>query len=113
MIDAKILNGDIVKDSAGRFVMVKDSDALFQRAVICIKTKLASFIYDRSIGSVASEVDADAELAKENVELIINEALAKFDDTYVRVLEFGEVLKIEISIGNESRTEEVRLNGNI
>lgn len=113
MVDAKILNGDIVKDSAGRFVMLKDSDALFQRAIICIKTKLASFIYDRSFGSDVGEIDADAELAKENVELIINEALVKFDDTYVRVIEFGEVLKIDISIGDESRTEEVRLNGNI
>lgn len=113
MVDAKLLNGDIVKDSAGRIVMIEDIDVLFQRAVICIKMKLASFIYDRNIGSILREIDADAELAKENVELIINEALAKFDNTYVRVIEFGNVLKINITIGDESRTEEVRLNGNV
>ena len=36
MIDAKIENGDTVVDSSGNVVMISDSDALFQRAVMCI-----------------------------------------------------------------------------
>ena len=113
MVDIKIKDGDVVKDSAGRFVRIEDSDALFQRAVIFIATKLGSFIYDRSIGSQLSIIEPDMEFAKEQAELIINEALAEFEDTYAKVVEFGEVLKVNITIGEENRTEEVRLNGNV
>lgn len=113
MVDIKIKDGDIVKDSAGRFVSIEDSDALFQRAVICISSKIGSFIYDRNLGSNLSVTDFDTELAKEKAELIINEALAQFEDTYARVVEFGDTITLNITIGDEIRTEEVRLNGNV
>ena len=113
MVDIKIKDGDIVKDSAGRFVRIEDSETLFQRAVICISSKLGSFIYDRNLGSDLSVTDFDTELAKEKAELIINEALAQFENTHARVIEFGDKIKLHITIGDESRTEEVRLNGNV
>lgn len=111
MVDVRIKNGDVVKDSAGRFDNITGNDALFQRALICIGTRLGSFIYDRNIGSYIGETEFDGDDAAERAELVINEALAQFEDTYAEVIEYGEVIKLKITIGSESRNEEVRLNG--
>lgn len=113
MIDVKIKDGDAIKDSTGNFIEISDSDALFQRVLICIGVSLGGFIYDRNLGSEIRAVDLGSEYAKEKAELVINEALAKFENTYVKVLDIGEALRLEITIGDESRTEEVRLNGNV
>ena len=113
MIDAKIEHGDTVVDSSGNVVMISDSDALFQRAVMCISAKLGSFIYDRKLGSRLAEFDLTVTNAKGRAEVLANEALADFEDTYAEVLELGDKLKLKITIDGESRTEEVRLGGNI
>lgn len=113
MIDIKVRNGDNVKDSTGKLLKIEDTDVLFQRVLICIGVKKESFIYNRSLGSKLSEIDFNADNAKEKAELIINEALADFENTYVKVLEIGETMKLEITISGESRTEEVQLSGNI
>lgn len=113
MIDVKLINGDVEIDSAGRFVKIFDSDTLFQRALICIAVKFGSFIYDRSLGSQLNKISLEDDNAIEKAELIINEALAEFEDTYARVIECSEKIKVEITIGNESRIEEVYLNGNV
>ena len=113
MIDIKVKDGDTVKDSTGKLLEISDKDVLFQRVLICIGVKNESFIYNRNLGSRLSKLDFNAEDAKEKAELIINEALAEFEDTYVKVLEAGEAIKLEITIGDESRIEEVRLNGNV
>ena len=113
MIDAKIENGDTVVDSSGNVVMISDSDALFQRAVMCISAKLGSFIYDRKLGSRLAEFDLTVTNAKGRAEVLANESLADFEDTYAEVLELGDKLKLKITIDGESRTEEVRLGGNI
>ena len=113
MIDIKVKDGDTVKDSTGKLLEISDKDVLFQRVLICIGVKNESFIYNRNLGSRLSKLDFNAEDAKEKAELIINEALAEFEDTYVKVLEAGEAIKLEITIGNDSRTEEVCLNGNV
>ena len=113
IVDTMIKNGDVATDSTGKFIKISDSDALFQRALICIGAKLGSFIYDRELGSQAEQVDKYDEYAVQKAELIINEALAQFEDTYAKVLEFSDTIKLEITIGNESRTEEVCSNGNL
>lgn len=113
IVDVKIKNSDIATDSTGSFIKISDSDALFQRALICIGAKLGSFIYDRELGSQTEQVDKSDEYAVQKAELIINEALAQFENTYARVIEFSDTIKLEITIGNESRTEEVRPNGNV
>lgn len=113
MIDIKVKDGDNVKESTGKLLKIEDRDVLFQRVLICIGVKSESFIYNRNLGSHLSEINFSSDDAKEKAELIINEALAKFEDTYVRVLEIGETMRLEITISGESRTEEVRLNGNV
>lgn len=113
MIDIKVRNGDSVKDSTGKLLKIEDTDVLFQRVLICIGVKRESFIYNRNLGSKLGEIDFNAENAKEKAELIINEALAEFENTYVKVLEIGKTMKLEITISGESRTEEVQLSGNI
>lgn len=113
MTDVKINNGDAVVDSTGRYEMITDIDALFQRAQICIGARLGGFIYDRETGSDIRSVDADSDLAKEKAELIINEALAQFEDTKAVVVDYGETIKLTITIGDESRNTEVHLYGNI
>ncbi len=113
MRDIKISNGDTVKNSSGNYVELNGSDALFQRVLIYITAKSGSFVYDRTLGSEITKIDKNSENAKERAELILNEALTKFENTYVKVLEYGDSLKLEITIGDETRIEEVRLNGNL
>lgn len=113
MIDAKIKDGDIVCDSTGRRLVVSDSDAVFQSAIISIVSKLGSFVYDRSLGSHLNELEVESDLAKEKAEIVINEALAGFENTYAEVLQLGESIKLKITINGESRTEEVRVSGNV
>ncbi len=111
MVDVKMENGDIVTDSSGKAVKITGIDALFQRAMICINTRLGSFIYDRELGSYKNEVIPYTENAAQRAELVINEALAKYENTSAKIVEYGEKIKLIITIGNESRTEEVRFNG--
>ena len=113
MTDVKIKDGDVVVDSTGRYEIISDTDALFQRAEICIGARLGSFIYDRQTGSEIRSIKAEDDLAKEKAELVINEALAEFEDTKAVVLQYGDIIKLTITIGDESRDTEVRLYGNI
>lgn len=113
MKDIKISGGDTVKNSLGSYVELSDRDALFQRVLIYTLAKLGTFVYDRTLGSEILKIDVNSENAKERAELVLNEALAKFENTYVKVLEYSEKLKLEITIGDETRIEEVRLNGNL
>lgn len=108
MIDIALKNGDIAKDSAGRRIALNDVDAKFQRVKICIAATLGGFIYDRTMGSqYRQDMSADA------AELIINEALAKFENTYVKVLETGSTLKLAVIIDGERREQEVRFYGQL
>lgn len=113
MTDVKINNGDVVVDSTGRYEMISDKDALFQRAQICIGARLGGFIYDRQTGSDIRSIDSESEFAKENAELIINEALAQFENTTAAVKEYGDIIRLTITIDDESRDTEVHLYGNI
>lgn len=113
MTDVRIKNGDAIVDSTGRYEMICDKDVLFQRAEICIGARLGGFIYDRHTGSDIRSIDAESSLAKENAELVINEALAQLENTKAVVTEYGDVVKLTITIGEESRNTEVHLYGNI
>jgi hypothetical protein len=113
MRDIKIQNGDTVKNSGGNYIELKGSDVLFQRVLIYLTAKKGEFIYDRTLGSQVLQIDANSENANEKAELLLNEALTKFEDTYVKVLEYGEKLKLEITICDETRIQEVRLHGDI
>ncbi len=113
MTDIKIKDGDAVVDSSGQHEMIYDSDALFQRVQICIGARLGKFVYDRELGSYVREIARDTEYARERAELVINEALAEFENTYASVSEYGEFIKLTVTIGDESRDMEVRLYGNI
>ena len=87
-------------------------DAEFQRAVISATVGRGSFIYDRALGCRYS-YDEDDEFAARKVELSINEAFARFKNTSANVLDINENITLRITIGSESRTEEVRLIGNV
>ncbi len=113
MIDFKIQNGDIVVDSAGRPIKLSERDAQFQRALICITANLGDFIYDRTLGSSRADINTDETEAEQKLQLVLNEALARFENTHVKVIELGDTLTVEITIDDESRTEEVLLYGNI
>lgn len=113
MTDYKIENGDVKKDSAGRYIKITGRDAEFQRALICITARLGKFIYNRELGSRAGEIETGGAESARRLELVLNEALAKYEKTSVRVTEYGERLVVKITIDGESRIEEVRLNGNV
>ena len=108
MVDAKLSGGDLIADSAGNALDICGADALFQRALICVGVPRGSFIYDRSLGARRSGSDL------QRTELLLNEALADHPNTSARVLDSaGETLMLQITINGESRTEEVRYNGNV
>jgi hypothetical protein len=113
MIDYKIIDGDIAVDSAGRFIRLTDREAEFQRALICITARLGAFVYDRELGSRRENIEANSADADRCLELVLNEALSRFEDTYVSVLDYGSTLTVKISIDGDSRVEEVQLYGNV
>lgn len=113
MIDCKIENGDISVDSTGRFVRIAEKDALFQRVMICISARLGKFVYDRGLGSVRDEIEIAGTDSLQRLELVLNEALARFENTYLTVLEYDEKIKVRICIDGECRDEEVYMFGNI
>ena len=112
MTDIKLLNGDVALDSARRMIRLSGRDAEFQRAVICASVGMGSFIYDRALGCRYS-YDADDEFSARKVELSINEALARFSNASASVIDIDEAVTLRITIDSESRTEEVRLIGNV
>lgn len=112
MTDIKIIDGDVYLDSGGRPERLGDTDAKFQRAVICATVRKGSFIYDRALGC-DYDTGAQGELLKREAELGINEALARFENTSAKALSVGENILLRITIDGESRTEEVRLIGNV
>lgn len=112
MMDAKLKKGDLLRSAAGQVETVSERDALFQRAMIRMSTRLGSFVYDRSIGARHGFDNADA-YAKEKAELVLNEALAGLSNTYVQVRSLGESIGVTITIDGESREEEVRLYGDV
>lgn len=112
MTDFKILNGDIAVDSRGNFVRLDGIDALFQRALIAMSLKKESFIYDRTLGSFAPCLNKNDEDYPKKLELVLNEALAQFENTYAEILEIGNSVIVRITIDDISRTE-VLLNGSL
>ena len=112
MTDVKIQNGDVVLDSARRMIRLSGRDARFQRAVISATVGKGSFIYDRALGC-RYYYDEDDEFSARKIALGINEALARFRNTSARVHDINESITLEINIDGESRTEEVRLIGNV
>lgn len=109
MTDVKLQNGEIQTDSAGRFVVITDKDALFQRAALNMTVPKGSFIYNRALGT---EVCRDSNPDKR--ELVLGEALATYENTAVRVTGITEdATAAEIMIDGESRETEVRQIGNI
>lgn len=111
LTDIQIINRDIAADSAGRPIRLSDFDARFRRAFITAAVEKGSFIYDRSLGC-RYEPDG-GELSKRKAELSINEAVARFGDTKAEVESIGETLRLKITINGKSKTEEVRVIGNV
>lgn len=112
MTDVKILNGDVALDSAGRMIRLCDTDARFQRAVISASVKKGSFIYDRSLGCEYIYDPGDI-MSQRKVALGINESLARFGNASAAVINIDTDILLQITIDSESRTEEVRLIGNL
>lgn len=112
MTDVKIYNRDVALDSAGRMIRLGDTDARFQRAFITSSVSRGSFIYDRALGC-RYIYDADDAFSERKVALGINEALARFGSARAKVLGIDSNILLQITIDGESRTEEVRLLGDL
>lgn len=110
MTDVKLINGDVMRDSSGRYVMLEGADALFQRALNCVSAVRKGFIYDRALGCDPLEGGLTSPM---QAQLLINEALCDYDNTYARVLSVGESVRLRLSINGESRTQEVLPHGQL
>lgn len=107
MTDIKTENGDIVLDSCGNTVRLSGDDELFQRAKTCIAAQKGHFIYDRQLGSELSKVLKDENITAQRAELVINEALAKFDNAFASVQECGDKVKFMLTINGKTCLAEV------
>lgn len=109
MIDAKISNGDLAAAPSGGWEMISGADVEFQRALMCMTVPKGSFIYDRELGRAAVDLSSAAK-----TELILGEALAKYDNARLRVNGVSEnVISVTVDVNGESRAEEVRNYGNV
>lgn len=113
MTDIKIADGDTIADSTGKFELLDGADTMLQRAWICADVPLGSFIYDRSLGADVQSVDFTSTAAKDRLELVLNEAVAKYDNTQIEVKEFGEKITLKITADGKSEIREVDYSGNI
>lgn len=112
MTDIKIVDGDVAVDSTGKYIRLNEKEARFQRALISITASLGDFVYDRNLG--ARRIDnIGSDDALQRLELVLNEALARFEDTYVTIISFDDIAVVKITIDDESRIEEVHLYGQI
>lgn len=95
MRDIKLMNGDVLMDSCGRPVVLEGSKARLQSAEIISTVEKGSFIYNRELGADIASVDSDSEDADGRMELVINEALARYGDIYARVTTNTDGSKID------------------
>ena len=109
MIDARLQDGELVCDSAGRFLILGDRDARFQRALIAMTAKKGAFIYNRSLGADYDAISGadSADDVRRKTEQIFNEALADYADTSVTVTQTGEQTLVRIRVDGEERNGEV------
>lgn len=107
MTDIKTENGDIVLDSSGNTVRLSGDDELFQRAKTCIKAEKGRFIYDRQLGSQLAKTLNDENATAQRAQLVINEALAKFDNAFASVQSCGDKVKFMLTINGKTRSAEV------
>ena len=109
MIDAKIIDGDVATDCGARFCEISGTDALFQRAIVCMTVPRGSFIYDRELGAGMCAQNSAAKR-----ELSFDEALAKYENTSVRVTGItGSAAEVLVTIDGESREMEVQSYGDV
>lgn len=108
MVDVKLQNGDIVLDGTGNAMVIGDSDARFQRALVRMTAARGGFIYDRELGVLPLGDDL------RRAELALNEALSLCPGARVRLLEKGdESMTVQLTINGESRREEVCFYGDV
>lgn len=107
MTDIRLKDGDIALLSDGSTKRASGIDAQFQRAMICIKAKKGAFVYDRTLGSELERVRADENGSAQKAQLVINEALAGFENAFAQVVQYGEKITVELTVDGERRTMEV------
>ena len=108
MVDVKLQNGDIVLDGTGNAMVIGDSDARFQRALVRMTAARGGVIYDRELGVLPLGDDL------RRAELALNEALSLCPGARVRLLEKGdESMTVQLTINGESRREEVCFYGDV
>ena len=111
MTDVLLANGAPVRDGKGNYIRLGDLDARFQRALVAMNVRRGRFIYHRSLGFRSNDVDQrDME---QSVTLLLNEALAPYENTAVLVTELGDAVKVEVTVDDETREGEVRYYGQL
>ena len=111
MTDILLENGCPVRDSKGNYVRLGDPDARFQRALVAMNVRRGRFIYHRSLGFRSNDVDQKD--MEQSVTLLLNEALAPYENTAVLVTELGDAVKVEVTVDDETREGEVRYYGQL
>ena len=111
MRDVLLADGAAVGDGEGNYIRLGDLDARFLRALVAMNVRRGRFIYRRSLGFRSNDVDQrDME---QSVTLLLNEALAPYENTAVLVTELGDAVKVEVTVDDETREGEVRFYGQL
>ena len=111
----KIIDGDYAIDNLGRFIVSSGIDEIIERALIRLKVKKGSFIYDKELGSELYLVDLNT--ADEDMLIaIISEALYPIEELEVTGVERlinkvdnTLVLTIYLKINNENAIIELNV----
>lgn len=103
MTDVKIENGDTARSGSP---LLTDSEARVQRVLVRTGTHRGSFIYDRALGTSYTD-----ELNDEQAQVVLNEALAGYENTSVTLLNRGEGMRLGITTEDGYCEREVRFYG--
>jgi hypothetical protein len=72
-MDTKIIDGDMLLDSSGNPVMIKETEEVLQQVIMCITAEKGGFIYDKDMG-VQAVTDVSGEKECKRLEAILREA---------------------------------------
>ena len=117
-MDVKIKDGDMLMDKTGNPVYTEGAEEMFQRALVCIKTKKGGFVYNKELGCSAVTALL-CERDRENLKARLMEAVADIGTVDVFVESAEELIDgavkacITLACGEEYLSTEVVFDGEL
>lgn len=85
-MDVLIEKGDMVLTPVGEYLYVSGIDEFLQKAILSVKIRKGSFIYNKNLGSELRGIDPESPSAVNTAELLLKEALIEVGGYRLRVV---------------------------